>query len=301
MILSCASKTFLLGEYLALRGEPCLLAATEPRFELRIESGAGENPFHLESPAGKLWALRQDLTKSWQARLIHPDKTKGLGGSSAEFLLLHAALQVEKALAWEAQFEPDFSRLLKDYQDLADPGSQKPSGADLVVQTKGLITLFDRQSGKVESRGWGLSDLSFLIFSTGVKVATHEHLAQMSSDWNSRNLAQAAQIGITAWLKHDCSGFVESVRRSRFELQQLGFEAPSTTKILGELVDAPEILAAKGCGALGGDTILILCDPADKMALVQELGVKMKLIATETELSKGLSLLPRSVGSEVFS
>ena len=61
--LSVPSKTFIVGEYIALKGGPTLILSTNPRFELKATSS---NPYfsdieklaHPDSPAGKL--IRKD-------------------------------------------------------------------------------------------------------------------------------------------------------------------------------------------------------------------------------------------------
>ena len=64
--LSAPSKTFLVGEYLALSGGPSLVATTGQRFQLVLQKVNEENPLvnklnkagiHPESPAGR-WALK---------------------------------------------------------------------------------------------------------------------------------------------------------------------------------------------------------------------------------------------------
>jgi mevalonate kinase len=297
MILSCPSKTFLLGEYVALNGGPTLLAATEPRFKLRIQQGHGENPFHADSPAGRLWNRDPELTRSLSAHFENPLHLGGLGASSAEFLLLHTALQVKSTLAWEAQLEPDLFEILKDYVDLSSNRGTKPSGADLVSQLRGRMTLFDKSRGTVLTRGWGFTDLSFLLFATGVKVPTHEHLANLGS-WNDERLLLATEAGCAAWLKGDSHGFVEAVQAARAELRHLKFEVDFTGTLLDEILEDRAVLAAKGCGALGADVLMVLCRPADAEAVRTKVSMRLRYLAGDFDLAEGLQVIPLTLAPE---
>lgn len=294
MILSCPTKTFLLGEYLAMKGEPCLTASTGPRFVLSISRGPGASPFHPDSPAGRLWAKSSETTSGWSASFEAPVGVGGMGASSAEFLLLHTALQVRETLAWEAQLEPDLAELLREYAECSAGRGAPPSGADLVAQLKGQVTLFERERGRVESRGWGFSDLSFLLFSTGVKVPTHEHLATLK-EWDSTALRLAVDVGVSAWLNRDSQGFLESVMATRGSLRALGFEAETTTSLLADITARPGVLAAKGCGALGADVIALFCRPSDKDSLRDAVSGKLRFLGSESDLAEGLQLVPQAL------
>ena len=287
MILTCPSKTFLLGEYLVLGGGPCLTLATEPRFELHIRQGNGESPFHLQSPAGKLWAKFAAVTKDWTAEFKNPSAQGGLGGSGAEFLLLYSAIKASQSVAAEAQLESDLSDLLQLYGELASQEGVQPSGADLVAQAKGGVTLFEKSQGRLETTSWGFADLGFILISTGQKVPTHEHLKTLG-EWDASGLENVTRQALQAYrIKHE-QNFVHAVRQIRITLQSLGFEAPTTTKILDEITKAPSIRAAKGCGALGADVICALVDTKDIERVSALLSRKYKIIATHQNLSEGL-------------
>ena len=297
MILSCPAKTFLLGEYVALDGGPCLLVGTHPRFELKIQNGSGENPFHAGSPAGKLWTKHSSQTKNWSAQFVNPLQVGGLGASSAEFLLLHTALNVQQTLAWEAQLEPDLSEILREYAETNTDSGAQPSGADIAVQLKGGVTLFEKARGKISRKSWGFDKLSFLLFSTGVKIPTHEHLRNLSN-WERAPLLLAVEKGIQAFRDQDETSFIESIQQTQKTLKNLGFEADSTSSILKNLAGNPKVKAAKGCGALGADVILVICGREDKEELRQSLAGQLRFLASESDLSEGLQLIPDRMKSD---
>lgn len=287
MILSCPSKTFLLGEYLVLNGGPSLLLGTEPRFELRVQRGAGKSPFHPESPAGKLWARFSNITGHWSAEFVNPSALGGLGASGAEFLLLYSAIKASQAVSIEAQLEQDHSEMLQLYWELSSQTGARPSGADLVAQARGGVTLFERSQGRLESTSWGFPNLGFILFSTGHKTPTHEHLRSLG-EWDSSALENLTRQALQAHrIKHE-QNFVDSVRKVRETLKFLGFEAPTTTKIIDELSKAPSIRAIKGCGALGADVICALVDDKDLVRISELLSRKYTIIANHHHLSEGL-------------
>lgn len=292
MILSCPMKTFLLGEYLALKGGPTLLACTGPRFELEVTQGQGENPFHPQSPAGKLWASRIDRTANWQARFVSSQVGSGFGGSTAEFLLLWSALCMNESLSPEAQLEIDYFEMLKSYQDLSkgsDSLGVVPSGADLMAQAKGGITHFDRSHGLLANSGWNMPGLSFVLIKTGHKLPTHEHLKTLP-EWESERLTKIVSDGVLAFKAQDTHGFVGAVAEASTELGRLGFIAKTTFDILNALSADARVLAAKGCGALGADTVLVLVADQNQKSFCANWSSKFVIAGTQDDLAEGISV-----------
>ena len=108
--LSVPGKVFLGGEYLALTGGTALLAGIEPRFRMLVEETSLEqkNPFHENSPAGKLWLKYQKQLAGYRVRFIDPFEGKGgFGGSTAEFVLLFSFLNFikSKSLIYETKYK----------------------------------------------------------------------------------------------------------------------------------------------------------------------------------------------------
>src|SRR5690606_36381842 len=101
----------------------------------------------------------------------------GFWASTAEFLLVHAFHQFKETLATEAQLDLDIKAALSDFRGLHADHSCPPSGADLVGQACGHMTVFERKTGRIQVFGWPFPHLSWMLFSTGNKVPSHEHLA----------------------------------------------------------------------------------------------------------------------------
>lgn len=288
MILSCGSKTFLVGEYVALMGGPCLLATTAPRFKLEVKNGTGINPFHPESPAGLLWK-KTALTQKLDAQFLKTHAGGGFGASSAEFLLLSSAIQALQAKASEAQLEADLFAMLNEYAEVNRGRVPLPSGADVIAQARGSVTLFEKTQGRIETSAWGFANLGFLLVSTGNKLATHEHLAQLDlQNLDLETLTELTRQAIQAHRIHHELNFIETIRKIRKQLKSQGLEAEKTTQMIDELERAPSIRAIKGCGALGADVLLLLVENKDLLRIRELVSKKYQVIASHQDLTEGI-------------
>src|SRR5687767_13724525 len=83
--LSAPSKTFLLGEYVVLRGGPGIVLTTAPRFSLlaksQIQNKIEVLGIDLRSPAGKLIQQESDFYKKFNVEFV--DSLNGLGAFGA--------------------------------------------------------------------------------------------------------------------------------------------------------------------------------------------------------------------------
>ena len=106
------------------------------------------------------------------------------------------------------------------------------------------------------------------LFHTGKKVATHEaavpaslpvedmeHMVIRAGEWLERGLFE---------------GFAREVGAYGEKLAELGLVAPHTTAALKGLASKKDVLAAKGCGAMGADVILVAHRGADLADWAQE-------------------------------
>lgn len=289
LTLSVPSKTFLCGEYLALQGGPCLLIATEPRFTLKVSStGSGQSPFHPESPAGKFLKSHADLSANYN--FDFGKSSAGFGSSSAEFLLLSAFEQLKSPLTTEAQLDLDIKKTLSDYGQIFESEAQKPSGADIVGQAQGFITAFYRRAGRIQNFRWDFTNLGFLIFKTGRKLPTHEHLKSLKMDSFEDLEPSCHQVweGLNHSIEnHLVVGLTEFTHR----LEKKGLQDSETMKINQKLRSLPGVRVAKGCGAMGADAILVVIDrrevsTVDLAKKTESLG--LEFFSDEKGLSQGL-------------
>lgn len=137
LVYSVPGKTFLAGEYLAVKEGPTLFILTKPVFETVISKGEGLiDGIHSESPAGLYIAKNKDLFQEVNIRFKAAyDGKGGFGASTAQFLAVYSFVQGSSDI--------DPLDMLEDYYEVAWQGvGTKPSGADLVAQLCGQIVYF---------------------------------------------------------------------------------------------------------------------------------------------------------------
>lgn len=239
----------MLGEYAILQNGRALLLAHGPNFDVTTGNEAGNKPaFHPESAAGKASRLLHINLSTLKFRDPHQGKG-GFGGSGAEFLSVLAAKKNNpgnEAFAWEAW---DL------YKKLGCSGS----GADLLAQgsTKSAALLsVDLNQRKLGLFPLGKLGIQATLFHTGRKLPTHVHLEEKST-LNVETLTQIADRGIMGCSEGKTAIFLESVRAYGKELARLDLVAGHSAAALKSLDRIKEVLAAKGCGAMGSDVLLV--------------------------------------------
>ncbi len=290
--LSVPGKTFLCGEYVALQGGACLLLATEPRFRLKVSEGGGKPfPFHLASPAGLFYQQNKENFEGYSFEFENPYGAGGFGGSTAEFLLLKAFHDLKATLKTEAQLDLDLKSTLDDFRALHSNLNNPPSGADLVAQACGQITAFERRSGRIQVFSWPFPHLAWALFSTGRKLATHEHLRDLKLP-TIEKLEEPVHRVWEALMRVSEGQFVIGLNEFGRLLAQAHLQDPETLKITSAMQKWSGVRVAKGCGAMGVDTIFVLFDVrevhrGDILEKAKNLGLKFR--ASDSSLSGGLA------------
>jgi mevalonate kinase len=291
--LSVGGKTFIAGEYLALKGGPALINATQPRFQLEVfsEQGESHNIFHPQSPAGQFWNLHSDFFSKVHLNFIDPYQIGGFGASSAQFALLHSLWQVRDKIFVEAERFYDWHLMLQDYRQLAHQGSgYPPSGADVVGACAGGLTWFDRLHGKVQTFAWPFLEIEFFVAHTGNKLATHEHLKSLEN-FETQEFESAMKLVHDGLSQVNFDDFLLGLQNYRTTLMNQGRVAAFTQEKVQELESHSEVLFAKGCGAMGSDVILVLCEKAHaKKVLKQIESLGLNLIADSSKISRSLHI-----------
>lgn len=262
LVFSVPGKSFLAGEYLAMKGGPSLLFSSKPRFELHTKTGAGKvDGIHPESPAGKLIADHSAFFSKYDLKFIDPHEGRGgWGASTAQFLAAFVFNEWRESCELETLKSLSISRLLESYWKYAWNGEgHRPSGADLVAQYKGSLTFFERNTGHVGLYGWTFSDIDFALVPTGKKLPTHEHLKTLA-DFDASGIEAALEKVRSALTSGDSKEFVAGIAANAKALAALGFFAPYTQDFCKELSQKPGVLAVKGCGALGADVVMVVFD-----------------------------------------
>ena len=312
LMIKIPSKTFLMGEYLALIGGPCLLLNTAPFFCLQVNDAERlAYNFSDHSPAGKL--IKSKQLGGLHLNFIDPhDEQGGLGASSAQFLSIYtlfhhlgtlpqglqntthhsrrrasqytnmgrgASEQQTLFLKDDRHTSLDWLDLLSCYQRKACyPNGLVPSGADLIAQLIGGITLFEQQKKRLLKFENPFEHLTYVIIRTNVKIATHEHLhhlleqlkpnhseagiegnrTRLKSHYDFEPLKEIVLNAERAIQQHEEYTFCEAINQYHFALDQLGLIASHTQVLIQKIQDYPNLKACKGCGALGADILLAI-------------------------------------------
>ncbi len=295
LTFSVPGKTFLAGEYLALSGGPTLVFASEPRFQMKVKPGTGQvEGIHPDSPAG-LYIKKSDYFQKFDLSFVEAyDGRGGFGASTAQFLAAYA-LNTWRDSAWlEPQQLIDYKFLLDCYFQVAWNGQgQRPSGADVIGQLKGSLTLFEKSLGRVSQLSWSFDDLDFVLVHTGNKVATHEHLKTLKPFENS--FLRTAFSEIHRGLESGTSEvFVKGVNHYADALAQLQFTCAPSLDLLKKIKKIPGVVATKGCGALGADVLFVV---AKKDAMS---GVKAALAALNLNMQIDRSAMSHGLDVQVL-
>lgn len=247
---SIPAKTFFLGEYAAIAGAPAFLLATTPCFELSLTDTPGLNGIHPDSPAGQLWAQQGTLNNgfSWH------DPYNGLGGlgaSSAQWLGAYfAQLHLQKKIASQHD-------MLNCYFQCAWQGiGVRPSGYDVIAQSQWGCVYVDAQ--QTTCTPWPFDDLAFILVHTGQKLATHHHLQALTMPDQIEQLALTVESAKLAFDLSDSERVINAVNTYHQQLLKMNLVASHSLKHINALQAHSDVLAIKGCGAMGADVLLFL-------------------------------------------
>lgn len=291
-LLSVPSKTFLLGEYAALHGEAAMVLTTAPRFKLKIvqqsKAALSIKGIHFASPAGKL--LQRDEHFFEHYGLDFVDAHRGLGGfgaSSAQFVM--TAVFKEFIRTQRKRLNED--ELLLDYNNLAWDGEGiAPSGVDLIAQMHGGICFFAKEKNQLKNFSWPFPDLGYGLIHTGNKLATHVHLKKFNH-FDTSELEKIVYEGLISLEKKDSESFIKAIKNYATLLQKKQLVANYTELLLKKISSCSDILAAKGCGALGSDVILIIFNINKREVITSWLKKnQLNLVVDGNEVANGLSL-----------
>lgn len=255
--LSVPSKTFLLGEYVALHGGPAMLLTTAPRFQLLAAlhhlNEPDINGINLASPAGKLIQSDADFYKTYNIKFIDPyDGLGGFGASSAQFLMVAV---LKKYLQ---ETEVNDKSLLEEYKRFAwDGEGLAPSGVDLIAQLRGGLCFSHQKIDQINTFVWPFFDLDYCLIHTNNKLATHLHLKEMTN-LNVNELEKIAHEGLLSVEDQDSERFIAVINDYARRLNKENLVHENTKALLNDLSANKDILAAKGCGAMGADVVVVI-------------------------------------------
>jgi mevalonate kinase len=252
MNFTAGSKTFLVGEYSVLYGGCAVVLITPPAFELR--AAVGETSLlgiEKESPAFRFYESHDfaDLA----IEFIDPHNgSGGFGASSAQFVMLYQLyLQLTKR-----QFDIDL--FLNEYKALSEcSGRVVPSGADCIAQYFNHHIFFDSQTNNVEKLNWEFPHLDFAIFKTKHKIATHLHLKELRY-MDIAKLQRPILNVKKSFLDNNEQLLIKNTQDFFNFLKDDNLIIDQNIKTVAKLFQIDGVKVAKGCGACGADTILVI-------------------------------------------
>lgn len=237
MMFSLPSKTFLVGEYGVLARGGALLFNTHPCFEFK------------------------------DGQFFDPHQHKGgFGASSAKWLFQHLSVCYNDKweLLTKGLNQKLALKLQTEYQKTYAHASQDqilPSGVDMLSQCVGQVAYIDVAQGIFQSKLWPFKGLDLLIIPTGNKTFTYQHLKNGIDIKACRCLAQKAQKAIEAFCDIREKDFLMALEDFDNVLEQFGLCCQQTMDIKKQIRKTFPSVFVKGCGALGMDTLLIICQP----------------------------------------
>jgi mevalonate kinase len=272
-------KTFLVGEYVALTQGPAILLNTSPYFELYLTNRPLLEGLHPDCPAARWW--KDNGKKDYGLLWVDPYRgIGGLGASSAQFI---AAFQASSSLSPNSFTLKD---LLEAYYLYSwDGKGLKPSGYDIIAQTHLQSCVYIDQNSSIQTAfSWPFEELDFILAHTGKKLATHSYLST-TPQTDSKKLSAIVYQALDAFHTHNPATFINSINSYHRELQQLGLVANHTITLIKQLQKNSAVLAAKGCGALGADVILLITKKDQLQTLTQTVkGQGLQVIASAENL-----------------
>lgn len=281
------AKTFLVGEYVALTGGPAILLTTTPCFEISLSTSSDLNKIHPDSPAGKWWQLNNsgNLSLDWHDPY---NSIGGLGASSAQFLGAYFAVaHLNKQTPKKAAFNQNYlDNLLEDYKSVAWNGiGTAPSGYDVVAQSMGGIVYFNKNTLHLQTYVWPFKKLAFILLHTGAKLATHNYLQTNFSLQDVRLLANIVESARDAFENVDDNNLICAINNYYTQLFKMNLVASHTVSLIDKIKNQIDVLAIKGCGALGADILLLVVPANDLSANVVTLkNCGWQVIATNADL-----------------
>jgi mevalonate kinase len=278
------AKTFLVGEYAALSGAPAILLTTTPCFELSLTGQKSCHEIHPDSPAGRWWAANHlsHIGLQWHDPY---QGCGGLGASSAQFL---GAYLASRHLQNKPDQKKDLAQqaLLQAYvQSAWDGQGVCPSGYDVLAQSGFGCVYIDQKKALIQNYSWPFSDISFLLLHTGQKLRTHHHLQTMVLPSHMGPLMDIVDQARTAFEQSESHLLTTAVNAYHKHLAQLGLVAAHSMEQIAWLKEHPDVLAVKGCGAMGADVLLLLVSREKQRGLSHDIYTKgWTLLATSNDL-----------------
>jgi len=294
--ISCPAKTFLIGEYAVLDGGPAIILNTKPRFTCQIQKNHKSSSIDIpsDSPAGQ-WIKKNphDFHLAQMEWTHEASIANGLGFSSAQFNVLYAYSFILR----EGHIDHITPQeIWRSYQSLNFDGF-KPSGADIITQWVGGLSIFEQDPLHVETLTSYFPDLECLILKTGESFNTHEYLKNFKKT-DLSDLKEISQSAVKAIKEKQEDQFLYSINEYRIRLGKKGFITQKSLEILNKIKMIPAIKAFKTCGAMGAETLLVFYDKQKDPEVKPALSF-LEIVANSDDLTYGLSFHKKTKKAEL--
>ncbi|MCZ0932152.1 MAG: hypothetical protein OXJ52_03255 [Oligoflexia bacterium] len=296
--ISCPAKTFIVGEYAVLDGGPAIVLNTSPRFVCRIQKNSTAGKIHLaeNSPAGQWIKKHPQDFHSIQLEWINNYENKGgLGFSSAQFNILYAYSFILREGHID-QINP--KEIWRSYRNLKFDGFV-PSGADIITQWVGGVTVFEQSPLSIETLTSSLPGLDCLVLRTGDYFETYKYLKNFKLK-DVSDLKKIAQLAVTAMKQKEETAFVSAINDYRKALKRKNYITAKSEEILSRLEKVKAIKALKACGAMGAETLIVFYNKQDKEEVKKETSF-LETSATGEQITYGVSFQKITKKAEVFA
>ncbi|MCC6137815.1 MAG: hypothetical protein IT287_04235 [Bdellovibrionaceae bacterium] len=284
------SKTFLLGEYLALAGGPALLMAHGPYFECEFAESQQDIPFHPDSPAGIWVDIHEEIYQKTKITFKDPHGgSGGFGASTAQFIATYLYVLAQQKMLRPGVTLNDLQKwaVLEDYRNLFEDEEIPPSGYDVLAQLQGGLSAISATEHNISSQAWPFDDVEILLYKTKTKINTHDHLKKVKlDDTIIEKLEVPAEKCAEAFINKNSEDFFAGLKEFSDALEVAQLIAAPTRELIKTWTAQPEVLCARGCGALGADVFAAF--------------VKKGFVPT-TEMTSDLQLVWTSTQDQAFS
>ena len=295
--ISCPAKTFIIGEYAVLDGGPAVVLNTSPRFVCRIQKNPTVDKIDLpeNSPAGQWIKKHPQDFHSTQLEWDNIYKGGGLGFSSAQFNILYAYSFILR----EGHIDHiNPKEIWRSYRSLKFEGFI-PSGADIITQWVGGVTVFEQSPLSIETLTSSLPDLDCLVLRTGDYFETYKYLKSFKLG-NVSELKEIAQSAVTAMKQKEETAFISAINDYRKELKRKNYITARSEEILNRLEKVKAIKALKACGAMGAETLIAFYNTQDAEEVKKETSF-LETVATGSQITYGVSFHKITKKMEAFS
>jgi hypothetical protein len=139
-------------------------------------------------------------------------------------------------------------------------------------------------SGTYESHPWKFQELDFLIFRSGHKVPTHEFVKEARLE-KLKTLVGLSHETVQAYLQNDMAAFFDGLQAFVQKQTFLGLVDARAADLVERAEYDPDVLFAKGCGAMAADTLLMIVETSKAERVKKRWSDQLEFVAQSRDLA----------------